>query len=160
MNVLMNENIVKLALSSIQNKISLLDKINSKFIILLILRLIGYEEMFKLLKKAKSLRADYVGISSLILLGNENIISGSIDKVLMVWDLNSYECTKILSDTTVIGYNDNILYTFSRDKIELWGMDEFKYIKSLKLEENFRISSSIVLSNGNIAIIPLDFMFV
>jgi hypothetical protein len=63
MIVFMNENILKLALSSIKNKISLLSRINSKFISLLILSYIEYEEMFKLLKKTKSLRA-----------GNWNII--------------------------------------------------------------------------------------
>jgi WD40 repeat protein len=161
MIVLMNENILKLAISSIQNKISLLNRINSKFISLLVLSLIGHEEMFKLLKKTKSLKAGNKGISSLISLGNGNIVSGSNDKVLMVWDLNSYECTKTLTDITVIGFNDNILYTFSRDKIELWGMDDFKYMKTIKLEESFLISSSLVLSNGNIAIVPLkDAMFV
>jgi WD40 repeat protein len=151
----MNENILKLVLSSFQNKISLLNRINSKFISLLILRLLGYEEMFKLLKKTKSLRPDEWGITSLISLGNGNIISGSIDKVLMVWDLNRYECTKTLTDTTVIGYNDNMLYTFSRDKLELWGMDDFKYLKTIKLEESFWVCSSLVLSNGNIAIVPI-----
>jgi WD40 repeat protein len=109
-----------------------------------------------LLKKTKSLIAGNKGISSLISL-NGNIVSGSNDKVLMVWDLNSYECTKTLTDTTVIGYNDNMLYTFSRDKIELWGMDDFKYLRTIKLEESFPPSSSLVLSNGNIAVVALEF---
>jgi WD40 repeat protein len=109
-----------------------------------------------LLKKTKSLIAGNKGISSLISLGNGNMVSGSYHKVLMVWDLNSYECTKTLTDTTVIGYNDNILYTFSRDKIKLWGMDDFKYLKTIKLEESLLVSLSLVLSNGNIAIVPLE----
>jgi WD40 repeat protein len=155
MTVLMNENIAKLALSSIQNKISLLNRITSKFISLLLLSLIGYEEVFKSTKKTKSLRVGMREISSLISLGNGNIVSGSNDKaVLTVWDLNSYEFTKTLTDTTVIGFNDNILYTFSHDRIELWGMDDFKYLKTIKLEESFLVYSSLVLANGNIAVVP------
>jgi WD40 repeat protein len=152
----MNENILKLALSNIKDKLPLLNRINNKLIRLLVLSLIGYEEMFILLKNAKSLRPSKWGISSLISLGNGNIISGTCDKVLKVWDLNSYECTKTLTDIIVIGYNDNILYTSSNDKIELWGMDDFKYLKTIKLEEKFSLSSSLVLSNGNIAIVPLE----
>jgi WD40 repeat protein len=156
MIVLMNENILKLALSSINDLLPLLNRINNKLIRLLVLSLIEYEEMFKLLKKTKSPIASVKGISSLISLGNGNIVSGSYDKVLMVWDLNSDECTKTLTNITVIGYDDNILYTFSSGKIELWGIEDFKCLKIIKLEENFRISSSLVLSNGNIAIVPLE----
>jgi WD40 repeat protein len=97
-----------------------------------------------------------MGISSLISLGNGNIVSGSISGVLMVWDLNSCECTKTLIDSTVIGYYDNILYTLSRDKIELWGMDDFKYLRTIKVGESFSPSSSLVLSNENIVIVPLE----
>jgi WD40 repeat protein len=156
MFVLMNENMLKLALSSIKEKISLLNRINNKLIRLLLLSLIGYEEVLKILKKKmKSLKASKRGISSLISLGNGNIVSGSNDKVLTVWNLNSFECTKTLTDTNVIGYN-NIQYTFSHDKIELWGMDDFKCLKTIKLEERFLVYSSLVLSNGNIAVVPLE----
>jgi hypothetical protein len=77
----MNENILKLALSSIKDILPLLNRINNKLIRLLVLRLIGYEEMFKLLKKTKRLLVSVKGISSLISLGNGNIVSGSYDKV-------------------------------------------------------------------------------
>jgi WD40 repeat protein len=36
-------------------------------------------------------------------------------------------------------------------------MDDFKYLKTIKLEESFSVSISLVLSNGNIGIVPLEF---
>jgi WD40 repeat protein len=158
-----NENILKLIFSSLKGKRTHITIINNKLINKSILKSIDYGQMYKSFRQSKIVSAYYSSeIVSLTLLNDEVIITGSFDNIVKAWNISNFTKLKTFNGPLRViesSRNDNLLYTASNGKIELWEYkeDNFKCIKAINLSEPYKSLKTLSLSNGNIVCASVNY---
>jgi WD40 repeat protein len=159
MNSLINENIIKLIINSLDyihaNKT--LKATKNKIICIAILKTLNYKDIFKSLGKTKKViktHNDY--IRALTNLNKDYIISSSSDKTLKVWNINTYSCIETLSEhktaiQDVITLDNGIIASCTWDQIKIWNTnDDFKCINTISFEGYNSFVKLLKLNNGDI----------
>jgi WD40 repeat protein len=156
MNSITNENIYKLIFASytLKDNKTHFDNINSAQLNPLILRTLNFEDIFTAKRTRITLTEPERGVIELIALPNNNIIEISKNSIIL-WDMNSFEYTKLTNDaisTTKLPNGQLVILTHS-GHIQMWNSD-FKLIKTITLEgcEGHR-KKVFSLYNGNLACI-------
>lgn len=87
----------------------------------------------------KVLTGHQLSVDSIIKLKKrELLVSGSYDKTLRFWNLNSYQCETIMNDIScynndsLFEYNKNILLIGGENTIKIADLQQFKIIQTLK----------------------------
>jgi WD40 repeat protein len=161
-----NENILKLIFSSLRGKRTLINIINNKLINKAILRSMDYGSIYKSFSESKIVNAYYTNeIISLTLLNDDIIITGSFDNIVKAWDISNFTKLKTFDGALRViesSRNDNLLYTASSGKIELWEYkeDNFKTIKVINLSEPYMPLKTLIMSNGNIVCASVKYPFI
>jgi WD40 repeat protein len=156
-----NENILK----TIFKTYTLLDtrhqsiKIQNKLIFDILTKYLNNSAIFKSMGKSFHILSGHISfVTSLALLPDGNIVSGSDNTTLKIWDVNTNECKK-----TILGHQCNIksVITLPDDKIvscsvdgniKIWDInDDFKCLRTINLPGFTMFNQLVLLSNGNIA---------
>jgi WD40 repeat protein len=164
MDNLKNENIVKLIFTNyflFQTK-QFTDKINNKTLFHILLKMLDYNAIFKTIGKNKIMlkeHKDFVNVNYLVVLQNGNIVSASDDKLIRIWDINTYTCIKTLSGhhsyvmSVIVLPNGNLASSCEDGRIKIWdASQDYECIKTVHLDEdNCFFGALLLLPNGNLA---------
>jgi WD40 repeat protein len=161
MNSLNNENILKLAFSSLTllDTKRLFDRTNNKAIATASLKVLAYDKIFQSMGKSNLLITGHTSwISSLVTLSKCEIASSSNDITIKFWNPNTNQCIYNLeghkaSVKSLIKLNNSQFASCSLDgEIKIWKTkDNYKCIKTIYFEGYSSCHRLLLLPNNNLA---------
>jgi WD40 repeat protein len=154
MKIFKNENIMKIIydnynLLRIKN---LLTQTKTRALIIVILRAYSWDKIFNGMGKSKYIIKNEKYMLSLIQLPNNNLVTGSYNSELKIWDISKLTCLKIINDDTSVRsitlLPNNKMASSSLNHIKIWSTKgNYKCIKVLTYEGYLAYDNLVVLDN-------------
>jgi WD40 repeat protein len=159
MNSFCNQNILKLVFTSLSmfSIKQLLDVTHNHTIVISMLKTLNYDSIFRSMGRCKIvIEGHEAAISSLLLLPNNILVSGSWNGEIKLWDLSTYECIKSIDQKSSVRLilhmpNSNIATCSLNGHIKVWDPSlDYECIKSIYIEGYTYFKKYIQLPDNNL----------